>query len=1156
MNKEKTIWRRLHGGLLLWLMVGCLLLLPVGLRAQREELASFEVTAHSSEQLAFTFQAGPLATQPVGDDYQVLTVAGLNQYSTQVGYPLLPVLNVLVAIPEGTRPQVEIVADETVVVPLASLGGDALLLPAQESERKRDGDTATFRRVKSIYDTDAYYGLPLASISVLGTMRHLRLARLTVSPVEYNAVRGIIRLHTRLSVRVVYQGADAEATQTQYRRYGNSRFEAGVLMAKHAVTPTGGERYVVVSRPAFASALQPFVQWKRQLGFRVDQLYLTTSHRDTIKQYLQQLYDGATSQHPAPTYILLVGDMTQLQGGRCRYRMPGFASHQADLYYADYTDDWLPEAMVGRWPVADTAQLRAVVEKSIAYEQLQMADTAYLNRALLVAGSEDRGMAPIVTNGQVYYIGTQLRHFRGGIDTLSFHSDQSMQQRDSILRVWSRGVGHVNYSGHCFATGWFNPTIALAQVDSLPSDGRYHFVINNCCLSNAFTGDCFGSRLICHRGGGAIGVIGATNETLWNEDFYWSVGAKAALTRRVQYDSVTPGAYDRWLHSHGEQPQAHSQGEVLLAGNRAVTQYGTPYAPFYWEVYHLFGDPSLMPYMGVPSMQQLWVEQPVVQGAATLTVRGEVGSRLSVTDDTTLLASVVLRDSGMTTLTLSSPIAHDSIVVTVVGQYRMPVVRRVACMADTAARVVVSDASVFTDSGVPCRVDVQRAVRLRLVVVNRGLRPALGYRLQLLSDTTVGASTLSFTPSVWQLDSLAPMDSDTLWCTLTVVADGETEDVALLTWCADTAGCGVRQRWVFDVCRPYPMVQQVSLWQGEQAVTQLWGDTVYDLRGVLTNTGCGAVSPLRLRVYAVDTMAVTMVPVDTLWHDTLYPNDTMQWMCRFRTADSISVLGFRVQTDYEGHTAVDSFFFVAGRPVETFERGAFTAFDWDTTSPHPWRLVDDTVRSGLWAARSGVIGARQVSDLSLTVTVVSADSVGFWYKTDSEEGYDQLLFYVDGDSKGHWSGLSSWQYFAMPLSAGRHTLLWRYQKDDTLSVGSDGCWIDDVCLPLSCYTTSSVGYAQWVGAAEPQPAVAVNTVTQRRPVVWVSPNPVADILRVYSTSPIHQVTVWNAQGQCVGQLDGKSSTTVQYSMSLLRSSIYFVMVITTDGICTVKVVKQ
>ena len=107
------------------------------------------------------------------------------------------------------------------------------------------------------------------------------------------------------------------------------------------------------------------------------------------------------------------------------------------------------------------------------------------------------------------------------------------------------------------------------------------------------------------------------------------------------------------------------------------------------------------------------------------------------------------------------------------------------------------------------------------------------------------------------------------------------------------------------------------------------------------------------------------------------------------------------------------------------------------------------------AVESGGISHNQESWLQTTVDVDVQETVTFWWKVSSEENYDFLQFYIDGELQHQISGEVDWQEKQYIVSGqGSHTLKWRYHKDDTVSKYEDCGWVD---------------YVQWTGSQEPPP---------------------------------------------------------------------------------------
>ena len=85
----------------------------------------------------------------------------------------------------------------------------------------------------------------------------------------------------------------------------------------------------------------------------------------------------------------------------------------------------------------------------------------------------------------------------------------------------------------------------------------------------------------------------------------------------------------------------------------------------------------------------------------------------------------------------------------------------------------------------------------------------------------------------------------------------------------------------------------------------------------------------------------------------------------------------------------------------------------------------------------------------------NSGNISFYIKVSSEKGFDFARFYIDGvpqsfNSSGAVRGLSGnvdWQFYQFPITAGKHTFTWSYEKDDSYAGGLDAAWIDGVTLP-------------------------------------------------------------------------------------------------------------
>ncbi len=115
--------------------------------------------------------------------------------------------------------------------------------------------------------------------------------------------------------------------------------------------------------------------------------------------------------------------------------------------------------------------------------------------------------------------------------------------------------------------------------------------------------------------------------------------------------------------------------------------------------------------------------------------------------------------------------------------------------------------------------------------------------------------------------------------------------------------------------------------------------------------------------------------------------------------------------------------------------------DWDCDTVTYYNDGDSAV--------SGTITHNQDSSLQFTHTFGSDECVEFYWKVSSESSYDYLRVYVDGALQDSISGEVGWVQKSVSVSSGSHTIKFTYDKDGSVSSGSDSGWIDQVEI-VSC----------------------------------------------------------------------------------------------------------
>ena len=126
----------------------------------------------------------------------------------------------------------------------------------------------------------------------------------------------------------------------------------------------------------------------------------------------------------------------------------------------------------------------------------------------------------------------------------------------------------------------------------------------------------------------------------------------------------------------------------------------------------------------------------------------------------------------------------------------------------------------------------------------------------------------------------------------------------------------------------------------------------------------------------------------------------------------------------------------------------------DNWTLNDWSFATGSAEDGNFSLGSGAIGNSASSSVSYTGNF-EAGTLSFYVKTSTEESFDYLEFYVDGELVERWSGETDFEQVNHALVAGDHTLTWTYTKDGSATRGDDRVYIDNVTLPSSGDTGSS-----------------------------------------------------------------------------------------------------
>lgn len=522
-----------------------------------------------------------------------------------IGAPSIPVMNRIIEIPHGAVIEASVNESASREYSLADIDVNTRLMPRQAPQPK-DGTEVPFAFDLSAYINEGWQADEQVSVTEIGMMRNHRLALVTFRPVAYDPAARKIRVTTDMDVRITLNGSDIQATLNASRVYGSSYFNAACdrimipssLKVLRSSVGSAAPALLIVSDRMFENALAPFVDWKKKKGLVVKVAYTDEigAGSEAVKAYIHDLYKNPTAEFPVPTFVLFVGDHNQI---------PAFngetGSHITDLYFVAVTDDNIPDILTGRFSARNVDELAPQIEKTLYYEQKKFDDPKFMDDVVLVAGWDSRFTVshgyPQIKYGIKYYFNAA----NGFRNVSTFLSAGSGQNASAIQAAISKGCSFVDYTAHGSSTSWADPSMSISDINNLKNDGKYPVVVGNCCLTNKFeVGTCFGEAWLRAPRKGAIGYIGGTNSTYWDEDLWWGNGYYPIPSSNPQGNPPEAGQTGAGAYDHSFSGKPYTMASMIVAGNLAVEESSSPRKKMYWEIYQLMGDPSLQPHIGSP----------------------------------------------------------------------------------------------------------------------------------------------------------------------------------------------------------------------------------------------------------------------------------------------------------------------------------------------------------------------------------------------------------------------------------------------------------------------------------------------------------------------------------------------------------------------------
>jgi len=983
-----------------------------------------------------------------------------------LGSPELPGMSGLFEKAAPGDYHIALTMEDSVVIDLNENFAEIDLFPYQPSSLKSEPALSVHHPANSYKDGgDQWISLPIARINEEGIIRGVRLGMLTLSPVLYHPVRHQLKVYTKIGFRC----EPVSAALTNRREIESLPFRSvlsGVAMNSNSnsireekVISTSPITMVILSDSIFHTPLQPLIDWKREKGFHVIEAYTEDpavgEDAESIKTFLGHLYNNPSGDTMPPTYLLIVGDV--------EYVPPSTGSFPiTDLYYTtmDGPADYLPELFCGRLPAKTDTELEAMIEKILQYEKFRFHDPSFLEKTILIAGNDWRGYTE--GNGQLNYGTTYYFNATNGINASAYLHPEASSLDSEIRQEINAGAGFVNYTGHGTHTGWVDPAFRMSHINALTNTGKYPLVIGNGCETNVFnlSGDCFAEAIVKAPNKGALAYIGCTADSYWEEDFYWAVGV-GEISANPNFSESGAGLYDRIFHLNGEPVEnwASSIGEMIFAGNMAVQGSTSAYKEYYWRIYQLMGDPSIIPWFGIPGNPPVDFPASLPQGAAVVDIQAQAYDYAAISSGGRLLDATHADGEGIAELFIPETYRDDTLMLVVTGDRRAPFIRQIPDPGYFQLVGFALDGESVEDGKLANGETASLALKLKNLseIVSSPDSLVVRYTGQdiVFIDTTV------YLPQVDPGDTVS-FNNVFSFQVSEFVKDQDQVIVSLIRR-ADATG-----NMLIDTLRLHaPQLRLVSFTSGDfetgngNGILEA-GETI-EISMRVKNFGSMTSDSILFRLsdqveYFSESLLLKAAPLAP-GADTTYTT-TLDIPAEYATQGAIS---FPVYSG-DGIYLMDTTSLVIGKYFEDFASRSLDRIPWTLNE---WDIDTIEFFNAPAALKSAAVENYESTAVSVFVHVFDSDSLSFMIKVSSEENYDFLKVYVNGQESDRWSGETGWTSVKLDLAEGLHEITWSYEKDQSKSEGLDAAWIDQVIFPEQAFVRTDLAAEQILFTGSP-----------------------------------------------------------------------------------------
>ena len=519
------------------------------------------------------------------------------------------------------------------------------------------------------YSTDAFFPAQNVGLYEPYILRDFRGQNMVVYPFAYNPISKTLRVYYNMTVEMYSDGMSNENILDRRSNevkmdpeieamYGNHFINFSEGLSKYTPMVETGDM-LIICHDAFMTAMQPFVNWKKQIGRHTTMVGTSTAGTtDTaIKSYIESQYTNNSNL----THILLVGDVAQIPGHS--YSSGSYGGKSDNWYGQVVGNDSYNDIIVGRFSAENETHVTTQVNKVIHYERDINATDTWLSTGTGVAtvagsgghyGEDDWQHIDNIRNDLLAYNYTEV--FRdypsgGGANSNSATLSQHI----------NNGVSIINYCNHGSETSWGVFNYSNSNVNALTNDNKLPIVWSVACLNGKYDyyQPCFGEtwlRATNNSNGTPTGAIGGM----------FSYISQPWVPPMYGQDEMV----DVLVESYSSNIKRTFGGCSFDGNMKILDQYGQGAGQGHgtYMSWILYGDPSLTLRNATPTDMGVTHASSMSSSATSFTVNATNGNGAlaTLTRNNEIMGSATI-NNGTCNITFTAPGTTGTATLTVFG---------------------------------------------------------------------------------------------------------------------------------------------------------------------------------------------------------------------------------------------------------------------------------------------------------------------------------------------------------------------------------------------------------------------------------------------------------------------------------------------------------